>query len=496
MISEPALHVLVFARLTRGAGEPSRGLSKVWAAASALGITEAIDVDIPVELPAELSAEDVFFRIIAAKSDTVRRDTAIAFAAHDVAAVAVQLRPTPDVGGSEDALHHLSEKWRRALDPGSLDDVFGTAEVLTGVADQPATDLPVTAGDSACKVLAAHGDSGLELSTVVEPGIALWTMELPWGRRVVALADTVAAPTFGAWFSVSRERDDAGQLVRYFMHSSKLHYEAAVFKEGIGDLRKQERALDDGLADWFAMHERFDATGAAADELIDAQSRLGRAQGDAAGLLISITHLRDLRRSVEIAAHNLRANEPPQIASATIGTSPFARELKLAEWLDNQTGHEIAYLESCRERVEEAQKLTDLRLQQLAAANARTANWLTVLQTSLVAASLGTLGVATTLGTHFSAPVTVRAAVMALVASTTLFLPLLAIRWTNGYRWPELAAVAVIGGCAGWVVTVIVSAATPLVTVLAAVIFGAVLLGCAAALANYRRLPRVRPPKP
>jgi hypothetical protein len=275
--------------------------------------------------------------------------------------------------------------------------------------------------------------------------------------------------------------------VRYFMHASKLRFEADVFKEDIAEVRRQERALDDGLAELFALHEHFEAAGAAADELIDAQSRLGRAQGEAAGLLFSITRLRDLRQTVEIAAHNLRVNEPPQVDSAARGMSPFARELKLAEWLENQAGHEIAYLESCRERVGEAQKLTELRLQQLAAANARTANWLSVLQTSLLAAALGALSVSTTLGTHFTAPVMVRAAVMALVGSMTLFLPLLAIRWTNGYRWPDLAAAAVIGGCAGWLVAVVVSARTPLMVVLAAAILGAVLLGSAAILVNGRR---------
>jgi hypothetical protein len=82
--------------------------------------------------------------------------------------------------------------------------VFGTAEVFTGVADEPAADLLVAASDAAHKVLAAHGDSGLELSTVVEPGVALWTMELRWGRRVVALGDTAAASTVEAWCSPKR----------------------------------------------------------------------------------------------------------------------------------------------------------------------------------------------------------------------------------------------------------------------------------------------------
>jgi hypothetical protein len=110
-----------------------------------------------------------------------------------------------------------------------------------------------------------------------------------------------------------------------------------------------------------------------------------------------------------------------------------------------------------------------------------------VLQTSLLAAPLGALSVATTLGPHFAAPVTVRLAVMALVGSMSLLTPLLAFRWVNGYRSPEVAAVAVIGGCTGWLVAVAVSAAAPLVIVIAAAILGATLLGGVAILVNGRR---------
>ena len=167
--------------------------------------------------------------------------------------------------------------------------------------------------------------------------------------------------------------DDIGQLVRYYMHASKLRFEIGVFRSGIDELRDRERELDAGLAELFTLHERFETTAAGARELIDAQSRLGRAQGDAAGLLVSITYLRDLGQTVEIAIHNLREYEPEKAVDAPAATSPFGRDLRLAKWLADRVGHEIAYLESCRERVGEAQALTDLRLKQLAASHARTA---------------------------------------------------------------------------------------------------------------------------
>ena len=161
--------------------------------------------------------------------------------------------------------------------------------------------------------------------------------------------------------------------------------------------------------------------------------------------------------------------------------------LRFRNGFDHRVGHEIAYLDSCRERVGEAQALTDLRLKQLAAAYARIANWLSVLQTSLLGALLGTFGVASALGGSFSVPTSVRAAVMALVASMALILPPLAVRWTHGYGWMELIGVAVVGAAAGWVVAVAASSEASLVIVLAAAALGAGVLAATASLANGRR---------
>ena len=487
-ITHPTLYVLVFGPLSHGAGNAEHGLAKTWATASALGITQPVAAELPVQLPAELPTDDVWLKVVGAKTNPGGRDTAIAFTAHDVAAVAVRLGPDATAAGDGDAWIDLSRRWRHAADNVDLAGVFGATHVFTGVADENASELQVAGADSAHKVLAAHAGSGFELSAVFQPGIAVWDIEMtPRGRCVVALADPSAAAVFGEWCWFTGTRDDAGPMLRYFMHASKLRFEVGVFQDGIADVRKQEDALDTQLAELFALHKRFEVAGAAADELIDAQSRLSRAQGDSAGLLMSITNMRDLRQTVEIAAHNLRAYAPTQIDTAKSNVSPFAREVELAEWLGHRVQHEIVYLESRRERVAEGQKVTELRLQQLAAVHARTANWLTVLQTSLIAASLGTLGVASALGAQVTAPGSVLAAVMVLVASATLFLPLLALRWTNGYRWPELTALGIIGAATGWFVAVAISETTAVIIVLASAILGAVVFGCAGVLANGHR---------
>lgn len=480
-ISGHALHILVCARLTLADGSSSRGLADVWTAASSLGITHPLAGDIPTDLPAQPPADDVFFRVVAAKAGPDGRDNAVAFSAHDVAGVVVRLCANPQDAATESGWDGLAGRWRRVCDPSTLVDVFRTIELFTGVADVPGS------GDQASRVLAAQADSGVASSVVVEPGVELRTAAFSWGWRVVALAGTAAAPAVAAWCSVSPTGQDAGKLVRYFMQASKLRFEADVFKEDIVKVRRKMRDLDDDIDDVFALHAQLEDSGAPPDEMVDLQSRLGRAQGDASGLVFSLSRLRDLRETLQIIEHNLRAHQPTAVDSTPPASSPFAGDLELAEWLGNQIRSEIAYLESIRERAGEARKLTELRLQQLSAANDRKANWLRVLQTSLIAAPLGVLSVAGTIGSPIKAPDAVVPAVMGLAGSTTLFLPLLAMRWVDGYRWPDIAAVALIGCCLGWLTAVLMPAGRSPAVMLAAALLGAVLLGGAAVLGNGRR---------
>ncbi|MFI5507382.1 CATRA conflict system CASPASE/TPR repeat-associated protein [Mycobacterium sp. NPDC051804] len=483
-VTEPTFYVFVFAPLGPDVTGPALALAKAWSAASKLGVTEAlIGYDQPVDLPQQMPTDDVWFRIVAAKSDVGGRRHAIAFTAHDVAAVMMRLGAESGDGWDE-----LDDAWREAVEDDDWTGALGVAQVYAGACAEPHKEA---AADTARAILTRNCPAGVEYSAALQPGIALWQMERAWGRSLVALSAPTASAELADWCWLSAAADDVGALGRFLMHAIKLRFEIGVFETDISTLRDLERRLDTGLEELFSLHEQFERSGAAANELIDAQSRLGRAQGDAAGLLISITHLRDLGRTVQIAAHNLRAYSPEPLQGTTSDTSPFAWELTLAGWIDDRIGHEIAYLESCRERVGEAQSLTDLRLQQVAAAHARTANWLTVLQTSVVGSLLGALGVATAFGEHFEVAKSVRAAMMVLVAVVALTLPVLAVRWSHGYRWPELLAAGLVGAASGWAATAWARQAgwldaTPLI-ILAAAVLGCALFAGAASVINSGR---------
>ena len=489
-VTEQTLYLFVFAPLESDVTGPARALAKAWSAASKLGVTEApVGCDQPVDLPDEMPTDDVWFRIVAAKSDADGQRQAIAFTAHDVAAVMVRLH-----GQSGEGWEELDDGWREALGEDDWTGALGVAQVYAGTSAEP---RGAGTADNARAMLTRNSVAGVEHSVAVQPGIALWQMERTWGRSLVALSTPTASAELADWCWLSASSDDVGALVRFLMHAIKLRFEIGVFETDISMLRDLERRLDAGLEELFSLHEQFERSGAAADELIDAQSRLGRAQGDAAGLLISITHLRDLGRTVQIAAHNIRAYSPEPLQGTTSDTSPFVWELTLAGWIDDRIGHEIAYLESCRERVGEAQSLTDLRLQQVAAAHARTANWLTVLQTSVVGSLLGALGVATAFGEHFEVAKSVRAAMMVLVAVVALTLPVLAVRWSHGYRWPELLAAGLVGAASGWAATAWARQAgwldaTPLIILAAAVLGFALFAGVASVANGGRRIGSIR----
>lgn len=485
VVTDHELYVLAVGPLQADATDPAHGLARLWRAATACGIDEPVEGSLdPIQLPVPLREDQRLFRLIAQKVDGGMYGAAAAFVAHDVAAVIVRMR-APDSAGEDSGFIGLSSRWRSAIGVDRITGVFGLTHVFTGTTTASTRGAAATHAPEVDRLFAAHhGEDGDVLSCAVAPGIALWDADAPDGRSIVALAEAAHRRTLDEWCWLSATSGGTGRLVRYLTHAVKLRFEFGVYQEGVPHLRDVERRLDAGLDELFALHERFESTGASPAELVDAQSRLSRMRGDAAGLLISMTLLRNLGQTVEIARDNMLMHQPEVIESTTM--SPFSRDLSLATWLEQQTRHELVYLESTSTRVTEAQTLTDLRLKERSEAHARTSTWLTVMQTSVLGALLGTLGVATTFGEPFHVSPSERAAIMALTAALTLALPPLAARWTNRYGWADLTAVGVIGAAAGWVVAVTVPGASSLPQAAAIITLAALLLAGLAHLLNGR----------
>jgi hypothetical protein len=152
-------------------------------------------------------------------------------------------------------------------------------------------------------------------------------------------------------------------------------------------------------------------------------------------------------------AHALAVTGPPGREEAT----PFGRDRALARWLDEQVEHELGATATARDRLGEAQHLTDALLGQVTGHQERLANRLTAVQTSVLGAVLGGLAVVQAVG-PFETPRGVQQAALLTVPLLALCLPLLALRWATGVSWGDVVAGAACGAAAGWTVTAILSA--------------------------------------
>ena len=243
-ITHPTLYVLVFGPLSHGAGNAEHGLAKTWATASALGITQPVDAELPVQLPAELPMDDVWLKVVGAKTNPGGRDTRLP-SRHMTSLLWPcgwgPMRPRPETAM-----------------PGSIctgDGVTPRTMSISLVFSVPHMSLRVSLMRMPpnCKSperipLTRYSPptpgQGFELSAVFQPGIAVWDIEMtPRGRCVVALADPSAASVFGEWCWFTGTRDDDGPMLRYFMHASKLGSRSVSFRRDRG-CRKQEDALD------------------------------------------------------------------------------------------------------------------------------------------------------------------------------------------------------------------------------------------------------------
>ncbi|MGB8403477.1 MAG: CATRA conflict system CASPASE/TPR repeat-associated protein [Mycobacterium sp.] len=438
------------------AGGPAGSLAAAWETASKLGITrEAEGFGVSRDLPNKWPDEDEFFRLVAAKSDTLGRNLAVAFTTYDTAGVIVKLRPATETATSKD-LVECSRAWIKAAPHHKVDpNVFGgeTHIYCAVVPDtSPSIPNPEALNDVARTLLAEQNRNPTHTSfCLAVPGVGLWQGDTDGGRSFVAFAceDAAAVRAIDDWFWVTQDNDNVGQLIRWLLQASKLGFAVQQYRDNIGKVRDQEYVLEQGLERLNNQHEKFELKGAGADDLIAAQSALVRAQADSTGLMRSVSNMMDLRRMAATTAADL-PTLAPELAPGSIPPTPFTREEEIAKWFDQRLGSEIDYLEASRARVKEAHNLIDLRLKQFAAENARQANLLSALQTSILGALLGAFSVGSALAKVGRIEASFIATVIVAVMSALFVVPILVARWTSRYGWPELVAAGFAGATAGW----------------------------------------------
>jgi hypothetical protein len=265
-------------------------------------------------------------------------------------------------------------------------------------------------------------------------------------RRLIVSGGRAELEHFAFWDGPA----DLAALPRALIHVAKIRYEAVVYGRDIAALRRRQHAVDEAVEDVLAVHRRIEERGASSGPLADAQSRLSRQVLESTGLLLAMSRLKELRRTVVTATANLEQAMPELVDDVDLG-----------RWMVEQIGHDLEYADAVRSRAAETFQLTSLRLSQATEHEARVQNRLSLLQTTLLGALLAGLTTFSTLEGHVGNRLRLRLPIVALVMTLTFALPHLVIHWYQPYRTLDYAGAALLGAAIGWLALVIVSSRAP-----------------------------------
>ncbi|MFF1604633.1 CATRA conflict system CASPASE/TPR repeat-associated protein [Streptomyces mirabilis] len=276
---------------------------------------------------------------------------------HDIHCLSVAL-----TGGTWQELDALWNRWAGDTPEWAL----GVCRLFVAYVDgSPGQDL--TPG-----VLAALPGSYTYGRTTTTGDFALWEVGIDRDDRVLRtfalLAPLAAEHQLDAWVWSAGD-DRMTPFARYLMHTAKVRYELKVYAQGDG-FRRARQGVDDQVDGMLGMLD--------ADELPAFRVELAEKQAATAGLIRAMTRLREMRRTLEIARHNMR-------------DEGLQDDIALTDWFILRLDDDIAYAEATRERAREIGAIADLvigeRLQRRIEHRERRWERLAVLE----AAVLGTL---------------------------------------------------------------------------------------------------------
>ncbi|MEO7119199.1 MAG: CATRA conflict system CASPASE/TPR repeat-associated protein [Candidatus Limnocylindrales bacterium] len=455
-------------------------IGHLWTAAAQLGMDEPLLDGLPIDVPTLPATDENVFRLLAGRShvddDGVRQ--AYLFARHDVIGLCVAL-------GS--ALHDetwtgwsdLAAQWEGATAGGEEPaSILGTSRILVGHVDTAADELP-NLGASVSAALRGMGLDAWQPAFRTADDAALWWWRDPADRRVVTvLSRPEREESLSRWLWWRDDRE-AADLILYQLNAAKLDYETRVHAARRAGIATSLRDIDHDLDDVLALHGHLTGEGRGSlPGLVSAQDRLISAQGASASVVIELTYLRTLRRTIGIARRNLGRLIPAPSSSGPASDSMFQRDQDVAAWLEEQIDQDLGYAEAVVARSTEAQALTSLRLQQASTRVARMQSRVTLMQTSLIGALLASVGVTTLLDISVTPPVAARLPLLAAFVALLLAAPVLAAHWFEEYGVVDRLAAMALGAALGWlVVGILVTDPTGVLVVPAVAIGALVALG-------------------
>lgn len=294
-----------------------------------------------------------------------------------------------------------------------------------------------------------------------EHGFRVWRREEDPAREIVShlyvLASAPLEDELDGWAWAVDGESGLRPLTRYLLHASKARFEARQYAASgpvLGTVEVSDRHTRELLQE---LEPAASGRALALGRVLRAAALLDRTQLGAQGMTWTLTGLRQLSRTVAIAASNMRIHAPV-VRRVGPGTSWPAADLAAAEALIAQADSDQVYLETTRERAEAARALASTIVgREMDDRRGR----LTLIQTSVLGALVTALAAVQSL--TYTVPVShvVQSPSIALVTALALFLPLTVLRWagvraSSAYGWVLACAAGLVGASLGWLVAVLV----------------------------------------
>ncbi|MFI6504514.1 CATRA conflict system CASPASE/TPR repeat-associated protein [Nonomuraea typhae] len=369
---------------------------------------------------------------------------------HDVFCLSVMLEPDPAGGVGWTG---LDRRWSEIMDTAGRPPpgVLGVARLFLARAADPATAELVRARVPADP---DAPDAWPERGTAVPGGFTVWEASAPHDgrveRRLVVLAAEHRDAELSAWTWIGAGRE-LPRLARYLLHAAKLRYQVRVWEKGQGfrRLRQEADATIQTLMEIVSPSRQRDPSQA---ELVEASRELTSLQARELGLVDRSTRLREMCRTVDIAAANLAALS----GEAALG-GPFADDRELAEWFGRQLDDDATYLEAALLRSEQIGALLDRLVQRSRQRRQESVN---LGLTGAVGAILMSLAAIQSLQYTVPLPAPVKPAVITVLGALALWVSLVVLRIVvPERRWARALVHAGSGAVAAALAWLVVSAA-------------------------------------
>ena len=369
-----------------------------WQACAALGMTEPMAGGTPTSFPAA-QPEPGSLRLLAfvRHPSETKLYSAFLFAEHDVAGLVVAIAPN-DGDPQMRSWDQILRAWQRCVGGMAPAGLLGEVIVLTGLSGKAGLVGQIFGAGAetvnrsvrrAC--IGAIGGPWESLAVTAsrlrvygfaqaDPSSRSQTYCLVASQSAEVALDEWAWAREGYW--------GLAPFTRLCLHAAKLRYEEALHRsaKSVSDTSSEIDTAVEGILQiagrWTA------ASPVRAHDLLAADTRLQLLLQQRQGLDWSVTKLRDLRETVEIALGNIRRYIPEIVATASDPEDPFTRILDRATHLARQINHDIRYLENLLERARKAHDSVRLLVDQ---GGQQRRERLIVLQTSVISALLTAL---------------------------------------------------------------------------------------------------------